>query len=588
MSQSTLDDALRSYFGFDGFRPGQREACQAALAGRDALVVMPTGSGKSLCYQLPGLLSADLTIVVSPLVALMQDQVEALAARGVGDRVALVNAQQDAATNREVVRRAVEGQVGLLYVAPERFSSPAFAEQMAGARVGLFVVDEAHCVSQWGHDFRPEYFRLAEHARQLGAGSIMASTATATPRVALDIVKRLGLRDPVKVSTGFDRPNLSFSVARPPPHLKRPLLLEALRRPDALPAIVYAGTRAGAEDTASFISRELGVEALAYHAGLDRDRRASTQRRFLTDEVPVVVATNAFGMGVDKANVRTVVHVTVPSSLEAYYQEAGRGGRDGRPSLALLLAEGRDKALHVHFIKRDEMNDKVPAAVMQGLAQAAGEDGRFDVESRRLASAAGIGDDALRSLIGHLARAGLVDPSPGPPDRLAGRLRAALDPRAAGLVRTSAAEGVRIRWQQYRQIWAYVEGDACRRVALLRHFGDSSTPEPEVPCCDVCDASLSITPPPPDPMIIDNLDQAIIHVARAATPRVGRTTCAEILHGAKTKKIERNAYDGLPVYGCSSAMRRADILARIDELIDARRLTTTGGPYPVLALPGDS
>src|ERR671915_510938 len=206
--------ALHDRFGFPNFRPGQREACEAALADRDVMVVMPTGSGKSLCYQLPALLRDDLTVVVSPLVALMQDQVEALESRGLGDRVALVNAQQDPSANAAALRAAADGSLRLLYVAPERFASPGFLDRMAQARVGLFVVDEAHCVSQWGHDFRPDYFRLADAARALGARAIVASTATATPRVAADVVRRLGLREPVRVATGFDRPNLSLAVVR--------------------------------------------------------------------------------------------------------------------------------------------------------------------------------------------------------------------------------------------------------------------------------------------------------------------------------------------------------------------------------------
>src|SRR5688572_6295320 len=204
---------LQRRFGFADFRPGQREAVEGALAGRDVLVVMPTGAGKSLCYQLPALMRDDLTVVVSPLVSLMQDQVEALERAAPGS-VALVNAQRDADANRIAVSRAARGEHKLLYVAPERFSSPGFLEQLRDAQVGLFVVDEAHCVSQWGHDFRPDYFRLADAARWLGAKAIVASTATATPQVAVDIAQRLGLRDPVRVATGFDRPNLSFAVVR--------------------------------------------------------------------------------------------------------------------------------------------------------------------------------------------------------------------------------------------------------------------------------------------------------------------------------------------------------------------------------------
>ena len=588
-----LSASLSEYFGFDGFRPGQHEAVTAALAGRDVLVVMPTGSGKSLCYQLPALIREDLTIVVSPLVALMQDQVDALRARGLGSQVALVNAQQDGAANADAVARACAGELRLMYVAPERFSSPGFVERIAAAEIGLFVVDEAHCVSQWGHDFRPDYFRLADAARHLGAGAIVASTATATPQVASDIVRRLSLREPVRVATGFDRPNLAFAVARPAPHEKRPLIAEILRREDALPAIVYAGTRAGSEELRDQLRAELGGAAVEmYHAGLGRADRADVQRRFLADEVQVIVATNAFGMGVDKPNVRTVLHASVPASLEAYYQEAGRAGRDGEPARALLLAENRDKALHVHFIKRDEVDEKLPGRLAARLALDA--DGgalpgmgpaRYNVDAAELANAVGASGEQLRSLIGHLARAGVVEPSPSSPDRVAGRIVGEFDGLAIARCRQSVAEAGKARWRQYRDIWAYVESDDCRRRSILRHFGDRSDPHPRGDCCDACGAALVPEPPRPEPADIASLDDAIVSVARAAKPSVGRTTCAEILHGARTKKIERNSYDGLPAYGTSANMRRADILARIDELIEEKRLQTTGGPYPVLLAP---
>ena len=584
--------ALSEYFGFPGFRRGQQEAVEAALGGRDVLVVMPTGSGKSLCYQLPALLRDDLTIVVSPLVALMQDQVEALQARGLGDRVALVNAQQDGATNADAVNRAVNGDVRLLYVAPERFSSPGFVQRMTEARIGLFVVDEAHCVSQWGHDFRPDYFRLADAARHLGADAIVASTATATPQVATDIVRRLSLREPVRVATGFDRPNLAFAVARPAPHEKRPLVAELLRAEDALPAIVYAGTRAGSEELRDHLRGELGVAVEMYHAGLDRGQRASIQRAFLADDVQVIVATNAFGMGVDKPNVRTVIHASVPASLEAYYQEAGRAGRDGDPARALLLAENRDKALHVHFIKRDEVDEKLPAKLAAQLAAGA-HDGslpgmgpaRYDLDAIDLARSVDASGEQLRSLIGHLARAGVIEPTPSSPDRVVGRIVREFDGRAAALCRVSVGEASKARWRQYRDIWAYVESGDCRRRSILRHFGDRSDPAPRGDCCDACGADLIPEPPRPEPADIESLDDAIVSVARFAKPSVGRTTCAEILHGARTKKIERNSYDGLPAYGTSANMRRADILARIDELIEDKRLQTSGGPYPVLLAP---
>jgi ATP-dependent DNA helicase RecQ len=581
-----LDPALQQHFGFSGFRAGQREACQAALADRDVLVVMPTGSGKSLCYQLPGLMRSDLTVVVSPLVALMQDQVEALHARGLGEQVALVNAQQDQATNAGVMQRAADGTLRLLYVSPERFASPGFLERIRQVDIGLFVVDEAHCVSQWGHDFRPDYFRLADAARHLGAKAIVASTATATPQVAADIVRRLGLSEPLKVATGFDRPNLSFAVARPAPHQKRPLVAEALSGPDALPAIVYAGTRAGSDEIAELLTGQLGERAEAYHAGLPREQRAAVQRRFLTDETRVIVATNAFGMGVDKPNVRTVLHASVPSSLEAYYQEAGRAGRDGLPARALLLAENRDKALHVHFIKREEVDPQLPAAVADRLAAVADGDGRYRIDTRELAAVAGGGSDRLRALLGHLTRAGVISPTPSSPDQVAGRLSpTGFDARAAGACRVSVEEGAKARWRQYREIWAYTEGESCRRQTILRHFGDEvgAVDRPDgAPCCDVCDTGLVPELPPPSLEAVADLDDAILSVARAAQPAVGRTTCAEILHGSQSKKIKRNSYDGLPAYATSSHMRRADILARVDELIAAGQISTTSGPYPVL------
>ena len=579
-----LTAALHEHFGFPGFRPGQREACESALADRDVMVVMPTGSGKSLCYQLPALLRDDLTVVVSPLVALMQDQVEALAARGLGDRVALVNAQQDAGANAEVIRRAAAGELKLLYVAPERFAAVGFLDRMRDVDVGLFVVDEAHCVSQWGHDFRPDYFRLADAARMLGAAALVASTATATPRVASDVVRRLALRDPLRVATGFDRPNISFTVARPGGHEKRAILAEALRGEDALPAIVYAGTRAGAEEIAGELTAALGEEAVAYHAGLDRGRRAEVQRRFLSDDVRVICATNAFGMGVDKPNVRTVVHASVPSSLEAYYQEAGRAGRDGARARALLLAENRDKALHVHFIKREELDPGLPGWLADRLIAAADGEGRYSVSSGDLVAGLRGDGERLRALLGHLTRAGVISPSPSAPDWVSGRVAGRFDGRAAALCRTSIDDAASARWRQYREIWAYVEDGACRRRAILRHFGDLSEPDLVSDCCDVCNPSLAVTAPPPDPVEIGNLDDAIIAVAGGARPAVGRTTCAEILHGSRSKKIQRNSYDGLPAYGVSSHMRRADILARVDELIEQGRLETTGGPYPVLRI----
>jgi ATP-dependent DNA helicase RecQ len=409
----------------------------------------------------------------------------------------------------------------------------------------------------------------------------MASTATATARVAQDIARRLALRDPIQVTTGFDRPNLTFTVARPSGGDKRAMLVETLRREDGLPAIVYAGTRNGCEDLAEFISAELGVRAEPYHAGLDRERRAAVQRRFLADETPVIVATNAFGMGVDKPNVRTVVHASTPPSLEAYYQEAGRAGRDGLPGRAVLLAEPRDKSLHVHFIRQEQLDERMPRDVAGRLSWAADGDGWFNEDALELAAASGCDGEKLRAIVGHLTRAGVIEPQPAPATRVAGRLVGQYDNGAAARCRASMEEGIRVRWRQYREIWAYAESDTCRRVAILRHFGDTSDPQVDN-CCDMCTPEVRPVAPPPAPEVLESLDDAIFSVVRTARPQVGRTACVEILHGAKSKKIKDNSYDGLSAYAMASHMRRDAILARVDELIDAGRLASTGGKFPKL------
>jgi len=625
-AEDPLLATLCATFGHAGFRPGQEEAARAAFEGRDALVVMPTGAGKSLTYQLPALCRDDLTVVVSPLVSLMRDQVDQLNARVAaaharradaagGDhdpgleepppvRAGMLSGQQDPATNHQVLDRAIAGDLRLLYVAPERFGSAAFLDRIRHARVGLFVVDEAHCVSQWGHDFRPDYFRLADAARWLGARSILAATATATPQVARDIERRLGLRSPVAVRTGFDRPNLSFVVRRCAGQVeRRGRLLAALRADDALPAIVYAGTRDNAERLAADLAAQLGVEAIAYHAGLDRARRDEAQRRFMAGEVPIVCATNAFGMGVDKADVRTVVHDSAPPSVEAWYQEAGRAGRDGRPARALLLADGRDKGLHRYFIERSEVEDATLDRIAGALAAAAGEGARLDVAARDL------GDDGetVRAVVGHLVQAGMLQPAPGPPDRVRGRLLGPYDARVRHEVRELAREAQQKRWAQYRALWRLVESETCRREQVLRHFGDGDDASRErllVPCCDAC---VPLLLPEPEggaaragggrsrggPLrALDSaqrraIDRAVLEVVRDARPPVGRTRAVEILRGGRSQRIVERGYDGLPAYGRFAELRDAEVLARVDALLEAGALAVSGGRYPVLTLVDD-
>ena len=348
-------EILRIRFGFDAFRAGQGELVDAILSGRDVVGVMPTGAGKSICYQVPALALPGLTLVVSPLVSLMNDQVSALVNAGIP--AAFLNSQLGPREREEVMWRAEQGEFKLLYVAPERLGDPDFAAFATAASIPLVAVDEAHCVSQWGQDFRPSYLRIAEFIATLRQRpTVAAFTATATPRVAADIARLLDLRDPLAVTTGFDRPNLRFEVEQLSDRRKLARVLEVTRQHAGESGIIYCSTRKQVEAVHEHLVKE-GVPATRYHAGLGNAERDRNQRAFVNDDAPVIVATNAFGMGIDKSNVRYVLHHNMPGSLEAYYQEAGRAGRDGEPSLCLLLWNDSDIATARFFIEQDSGNE---------------------------------------------------------------------------------------------------------------------------------------------------------------------------------------------------------------------------------------
>lgn len=330
--------ALRTWFGFDRLRPLQREAVDAGIAGRDSLVVLATGGGKSLCYQLPAIVTGGLDVVVSPLISLMQDQVEGLHECGVP--AAALHANVAEPERRAIREGLLEGRFRLLFVAPERLMAPGFLGLLASCRVRSLVIDEAHCISQWGHDFRPEYRMLATIRERLPGISIHAFTATATPRVRADIRGQLSLRDPLEIVGDFDRPNLTYRFV--PRIDARRQVLDAVRRHDGEAAIVYCPSRRETESIASFLASE-GVRAKPYHAGLDGEVRARTQREFLEERLDTVVATVAFGMGIDRGDVRLVVHTACPRSIEHYQQEAGRAGRDGLEAECLLLHSPADR-----------------------------------------------------------------------------------------------------------------------------------------------------------------------------------------------------------------------------------------------------
>ena len=361
----TAQSLLESYWGYPAFRPGQAEIIGAAMEGRDVLAVLPTGGGKSLCYQIPALLRGGLTLVVSPLIALMTDQVQALAQRGI-EAAALTSALSFRQTE-QLWTDAEFGRYRLLYIAPEQLQSERFVARIERLPVTGVAVDEAHCISEWGHDFRPAYREVAALRALLPEVPLTAVTATATPAVRTDIAEQLALRDPFRLVQGFDRPNLVWSLFEPED--KRAKLREILR---AVPGsgIVYAGTRRGTEEWAKRLKDE-GVSAEAYHAGLHNRARAAVQARWLGGQTRVIVATSAFGMGIDKADVRFVVHVGLPSTLESYYQEAGRGGRDGQRAHAVLLYNPKDERLPSKLLEANHPNGPTVQAVYRAVCELA-------------------------------------------------------------------------------------------------------------------------------------------------------------------------------------------------------------------------
>ena len=346
-------ELLQHYFGYGQFRPGQEELVDGILGGRDVFGIMPTGGGKSICYQLPGLMLPGVTLVISPLISLMHDQVMALKAAGIPG--AYINSSLTFPQLRAVYRNMLLGMYKIIYVAPERLESEGFLDAVLQMNIDLVAVDEAHCISQWGQDFRPSYLRIVEFIKKLPRRPVIAAfTATATERVREDVKRILGLRSPVEVVTGFDRPNLYFEVLHP--ELKEAELLKLLEKRKRKSGIVYCATRKSVEHICEYLT-ERGFAATRYHAGLEERERMANQDAFLYDEKTVMVATNAFGMGIDKSNVNFVIHYNMPKSLEAYYQEAGRAGRDGSNADGILLYGSRDVQTARFFIENGSENE---------------------------------------------------------------------------------------------------------------------------------------------------------------------------------------------------------------------------------------
>ena len=473
-----LSVLLQSVFGFARFRAGQEAVCRAAIEGRDLLLVMPTGAGKSLCYQLPAIARGGTALVISPLIALMEDQAAKMSALGL--RVARIHSGLDRSVARQACADYLSESLQFLFVAPERLRVPGFAEMLAKRRLSLIAIDEAHCISQWGHDFRPDYRMLGQYLPALRNGDeatpVIALTATATPSVQADILSQLGMIKPIKFIHGFRRDNLAIEVVELPVPERAETIAKLLADPRRRPAIVYAVSRKQAESLAEGLSGPSsktkasgGIAAAAYHAGLDAETRERVQTAFQAGTLDVVVATIAFGMGIDKADIRTVIHAGLPGTLEGYYQEIGRAGRDGSPSRTYLMHSYADQRTHGFFLNRDyppveHLNqvfrvlreEPQPAEELRAASKLAEEE--FDKALEKLEIHGGAHVD----FGGGVTRGG------------------------AGWKKTYAIQA-QFRAEQFEKVVQFTVSSECRMAALVRHFGDIDDASTRCGVCDVCD-----------------------------------------------------------------------------------------------------
>jgi ATP-dependent DNA helicase RecQ len=556
---------LRDVFHLESFRPGQAEVVDAQLENRDVLAVAPTGSGKSLSYWVPAILGNGLTVVVSPLIALMKDQVDRLVAHGV--RAAFINSTLNSAEQRERMEAASSGAYQLLYVAPERFSRPGFTARLSALSVRRFIVDEAHCISTWGHDFRPDYRLIGGAIEECGRPPIGAFTATATPDVRKDIAANLGLRDPLVVVTGFNRPNLRLEAIGGRGGRDRLELVRVHLKPGDGRALVYTGTVKSAEATAAAISR-WGYPAAPYHGRLPDASRRRIQEGFAARDLRVVVATSAFGMGVDFPDIRQVIHLGFPGSVEAYYQEAGRAGRDGKPSLCLLIHSGKDRDLQVYFIETAFPELREVVSVHSAYSRLGVWNADPEEMKPLLPEPAWKSLDASRRLLqgaGAFRSDGTVAP---------------FDASAIDFVQLAALK--QHSYTKLAQMITYAQLRSCRHAYITDYFGEA-TSERSCRSCDNCERS---------PAVAEEgaaVDQASVRTALAGAARfagrIGMVNLASILAGKENRFVRDQPWViNVPAYGSLSGWSQASVRLLLEELVVLGCLSQTSGQYPMIEL----